>query len=132
MALNWTAPSGTVDSYTLKRGTISGGPYPTIVATGPATSASDTTAASGQTYYYVVTATTAGSESANSNQAAATLRPPAPSGLTASRRRWPGDPELDRGQRRRQLQRHALARRQEAATPRSAARRPARPTPIPA
>ncbi|MBO9605943.1 MAG: right-handed parallel beta-helix repeat-containing protein [Paenibacillaceae bacterium] len=48
-------------SYTVKRGTASGGPYATTVCSGvTATSCADTSAATGTTYYYIVTSTTSG------------------------------------------------------------------------
>ena len=61
--LSWSAPSGTVHSYTVKRGINPGGPYPTTVASPSGTSANDASAAPGLTYYYVVTATNGGGES---------------------------------------------------------------------
>jgi len=72
VTLNWSAASGAV-SYNLKRGTTSGGPYDTLVASGmSATSYTDNTVVNGTTYYYVVTGVNAGGESPNSNQASAT------------------------------------------------------------
>ena len=83
VTLTWTAPTGSVDGYSVKRAAAPAGPY-TSIATVPTTSASDTTAMSGQTYYYVVNAVKAGIESSASNQASAVLRPASPSGLTAT------------------------------------------------
>lgn len=78
--LSWTGPSGAT-SYNIFRGTVNGGPYPTVVATGftGGTQYDDTTVANGSTYFYVVTALNAGGESARSNQAQAT---PGPTGTT--------------------------------------------------
>ena len=83
VALTWTAPNGTVDAYTVKRSTTSGGPYATI-ATVTSTATTDATAQSGRTYYYVVTASSGGQSSGPSNEASVTLRPAAPSGVTAT------------------------------------------------
>ena len=64
--LRWQ-PSFGAASYTVKRGTASGGPYSTTVASGiTASSYTDTTVASGTTYYYVVTATNSAGTSGNS------------------------------------------------------------------
>ncbi len=83
VSLTWTAPAGTVDSYTVKRSTTTGTGYSSIGSTST-TSFSDTTAIAGQTYYYVITASNTGGESGNSNEATATLRPAAPTGLSAN------------------------------------------------
>ncbi len=48
------------------------------------TSATDASAASGQTYYYVVAAVGSGGESVPSNEVSVTLRPSAPTGVTAT------------------------------------------------
>ena len=86
VALSWTAASGAT-SYTLMRGTNLGGPYPTVVATGPGTSTTDTGLTNGTTYYYVVTASNGGGESGPSTEASAMPQvapPSAPTGLTAA------------------------------------------------
>ena len=87
VSLAWTASAGAT-SYTVKRATVSGGPYTTIGTTAT-TTYNDTTVTNGSTYYYVVSATTAAGVSADSAQAGATAIPPpaTPSGLTAT----PGD-----------------------------------------
>ncbi len=77
--LSWTASISTnVVGYNIYRGTTSGGPYPTRVAslvTG--TSFTDTSVQSGTTYYYVVTPMDSnGNESVYSNQATATIPSP--------------------------------------------------------
>jgi len=70
--LNWSAASGAA-TYNLKRGTMNGGSYDTLVASGiTATSYTDTGVINGTTYYYVVTGVNGGGESPNSNQASAT------------------------------------------------------------
>lgn len=69
VALTWDASPGAT-SYTLKRGTVSGGPY-TTVYTGSTASFTDTGLTNGTTYYYVVTASSIGTSS-NSSQASAT------------------------------------------------------------
>jgi cellulose 1,4-beta-cellobiosidase len=69
-SLSWT-PSTSATSYNLKRSTVNGGPYTTIVNT-TATSYTDTGLTNGTTYYYVATSLSSGGESVNSNQASAT------------------------------------------------------------
>jgi hypothetical protein len=66
VALSWTACSGAT-SYTIERGTTSGGPY-TPLATVTGTSYTDTTIAVGTTYYYVAYATYPAGQSALSNE----------------------------------------------------------------
>ena len=73
IALSWRASTGAT-SYTVKRSTVSGGPY-TVVASGlTGTSYTNTGLTSRTTYFYVVTAVNAFGESAPSNQASATAR----------------------------------------------------------
>ena len=71
ICLTWTT-SSTASSYTIKRGTISGGETPLASVASP--NYFDTAVAGGQTYYYVVSAVNAAGESANSNEASATAR----------------------------------------------------------
>jgi fibronectin type 3 domain-containing protein len=54
-------------SYSVKRSTVSGGPYSAIVTGLTGTSYTDSTALNGTTYYYVVTASNSAGESANSS-----------------------------------------------------------------
>jgi phosphatidylinositol-3-phosphatase len=77
VALHWSAVTGAV-SYSVRRGTGSGGPYSTVVASGLSkTSYTDTTAVNGATYYYVVTSLDGSGESLPSNQAIAWPAAPA-------------------------------------------------------
>ena len=69
--LNWSAATGAT-SYTLKRSTISGGPYTVIAGSIMGTNYTDTAVVDGTKYYYVVSASNTGGESLNSNQATAT------------------------------------------------------------
>jgi autotransporter-associated beta strand protein len=70
--LAWTASTGAA-TYTIKRATVSGGPYTTLSAGSVVgTSYTDTAATAATTYYYVVAAANALATSANSNQASVT------------------------------------------------------------
>src|SRR5665811_273463 len=69
-SLTWTASSGAA-SYSVKRGTASGGPY-AMVGSPAGTTYADRSLTNGTAYYYVVTAVDATGESGNSNQATAT------------------------------------------------------------
>jgi polygalacturonase len=71
--LKWNAVSGAA-SYNLKRGTASGGPYPTVYSGLVVTNYSDAAVTNAVTYYYVVTAVSGG-ESTNSLQASAAPLP---------------------------------------------------------
>lgn len=80
--LSWTA-SATATSYIIKRSTVNGGPY-TSVVTNAATSYANTGLANGTTYYYVVSAVNVVGESADSSQVSATPQlavPAIPTGL---------------------------------------------------
>jgi hypothetical protein len=84
--LSWNAAPG-ADSYTVKRSTVSGGPY-TPIGTGiSTTSFADTTAVNGTTYFYVVSAINGSGESPDSTEVSATpsvpTAPNPPSALTA-------------------------------------------------
>jgi fibronectin type 3 domain-containing protein len=71
VSLNWTDSTNQA-SYTVRRSTISGGPY-TVIATGlTSPSYTDTGLTVGTTYYYVVTAVNASGETAFSNESNAT------------------------------------------------------------
>jgi hypothetical protein len=76
VSLSWTASSGAT-SYSVKRGTATGGPYSQL---GSATSTSyvDSTVTGGTAYYYVVSATNSNGSSGNSNEASATPTAPTP------------------------------------------------------
>lgn len=84
--LSWDAVAGAT-TYTVRRGSTSGGPYSTIVFSGSGTTFTDTTGlVVGTPYYYVVTAFhSAGGEGAASAQATATAQaapPPPPRSAT--------------------------------------------------
>jgi len=74
VVLTWNDLSGSGETYTVYRGTASGGPYGTTVASGVASNTyTDSTAVNGTTYYYVVKAMICTSviSAANSNQVSA-------------------------------------------------------------
>ncbi|HWK05041.1 MAG TPA: cellulose binding domain-containing protein [Puia sp.] len=84
--LSWDTTSGAA-SYTLKRATVSGGPYTTVVTGIDSTSYTDTGRVNGTTYYYVVTAANFAGESQNSAEVSATpvlSLAPVPVGVTAA------------------------------------------------
>ena len=68
VGLSWAAASG-AQSYNVKRATVNGGPYSTLLGGVLGTTFNDTTTVTGTSYYYVVTAASAGGESGNSPQA---------------------------------------------------------------
>lgn len=74
--LNWSAASGAT-SYTVKRATVSGGPYTVVASSVMATNYVDKAIVEGTTYYYVISASNASGESGHSNQASATPFQPA-------------------------------------------------------
>ncbi len=80
--LSWTASAGAA-AYNVKRATVSGGPYTTII-NAPANTATDTAVSNAATYYYVVSAVNGPLESANSGQITVIMAPSAPGGLIAS------------------------------------------------
>ena len=85
--MTWSPSSG-AESYHVKRGTVSGGPYSQISAPS-GTSFTDPALSNGVPYYYVITAVNTAGESANSAQASATpaapvQTPSTPIGLTAT------------------------------------------------
>jgi autotransporter-associated beta strand protein len=75
VALSWSA-SGGATGYNVKRSTVSGSNYVTIVNNTAATSYTDTGVTNWIPYYYVVSALNAGGEGANSAQAAAQPQSP--------------------------------------------------------
>jgi cellulose 1,4-beta-cellobiosidase len=84
VALSWNVALG-ASSYNLKRATMSGGPYTTII-TQAATNYIDSNVTNGTAYYYVVSSVRSGGQSANSSQVSATpqLPPPAPPASVAA------------------------------------------------
>jgi hypothetical protein len=70
VGLSWTASNRAV-TYSVKRATVSGGPYTTI-SSPAATSYTDSGLTVGTTYYYVVSAVNVNGESGNSIQVSAT------------------------------------------------------------
>lgn len=69
--LSWTSSIGAA-TYTLRRGTASGGPFTPIAINLASTSYQDTNITNGTTYYYVVTARNGAGESSNSTVVQAT------------------------------------------------------------
>jgi hypothetical protein len=70
VSLSWNSVAGAT-SYSVKRSTVSGGPYSTIVSGHTTTSYIDSSLTNGSTYYYVVSASNAEGESSNSTQVSA-------------------------------------------------------------
>lgn len=70
VVLGWGA-SARAASYTVKRGTVSGGPYSNVATGVVQTSYTDATAQNGTTYYYVVAAVNPTGPSDNSDQLSA-------------------------------------------------------------
>jgi autotransporter-associated beta strand protein len=75
VALGWSSAVGAA-GYNVKRSTVSGSNYITILNNTAATSYTDTGLTNWTTYYYVVSAINAGGEGANSTQAAAQPQSP--------------------------------------------------------
>jgi fibronectin type 3 domain-containing protein len=82
VSLTWTTVSGAT-SYSVKRSTVSGGPYVDVATGVSSTSYGDSTVTNGTTYFYVVTASNAGGEGAVSSQVSGTPIA-APTGLSAT------------------------------------------------
>jgi hypothetical protein len=70
VSLSWNSVAGAT-SYSVKRSTVSGGPYSIIVSNHTTTSYIDSSLTNGSTYYYVVSASNAEGESTNSSQVSA-------------------------------------------------------------
>jgi len=80
VVLNWTATPTTGETFVVKRGSTTTGPYPYQVGTSSTTTLTDTNLPTGSNCFYIVYATfTGGTQSANSNEASVTLVPLAPS-----------------------------------------------------
>jgi Carbohydrate binding module (family 6)/Malectin domain/Fibronectin type III domain/Bacterial Ig-like domain (group 2) len=80
ITLNWTAPSGGPYTYNIYRSTISGQEVQIQTDVSGTTYTDTAGLTDGTTYYYYVTAVSGKVESNPSNQASATLTPPAPAG----------------------------------------------------
>jgi fibronectin type 3 domain-containing protein len=83
--LQWNAVDF-ASGYTLKRATVSGGPYTTVATNLNVTKYTDTGLVNGTTYYYVVTAANLAGESVNSAEVSVTPQlavAPVPVGVTA-------------------------------------------------
>jgi fibronectin type 3 domain-containing protein len=88
VTLNWATDAGAT-SYSIYRGTTSGGESATAVGTSTTTSFTNTGLTNGTTYYYRITASNAAGTSGNSAEvsakpAAPTSPPPAPTGVSAT------------------------------------------------
>ncbi|MGO8669784.1 MAG: fibronectin type III domain-containing protein [Capsulimonadaceae bacterium] len=83
VSLSWTPGTGAT-SYSVYRGTTSGGEGASAIATSTSATYIDTAVTSGMTYYYKVAAVNGGGTSALSNEAGATLVPSVPTGLVAT------------------------------------------------
>lgn len=95
LTISWTGSTGAT-SYTVKRGTSSGGPYSTVVGNPSGTSINDSGLADSTTYYYVVCATNATGSSADSAQGSGTtLAPAAPNAPVLTGVLQGGVPKLD-------------------------------------
>ncbi|MGY3804608.1 beta strand repeat-containing protein [Pigmentibacter ruber] len=91
VTLSWTASAGSTSNvtYTVKRSTVSGGVYSSVIsgtcsALVASTTCTDQNLSPGTIYYYVVIANTAGGSSANSSEASVTMPTTAPTNLIGS------------------------------------------------
>lgn len=71
VTIDWSAVSGAL-SYSVKRSTVSGGPYTTVATGVTDTEYEDTGLDSGETYWYVVSGSNAGGEGPDSDEVEAT------------------------------------------------------------
>ncbi|MES2920761.1 MAG: rhamnogalacturonan lyase B N-terminal domain-containing protein [Verrucomicrobiota bacterium] len=85
VALTWNAVAGAT-GYNVKRATVSGGPYTTLISNFVAAAYTDAAVTNGTTYYYAITTAATAAESARSADVSATpvAPPPAPASLTAT------------------------------------------------
>jgi hypothetical protein len=76
VALTWTPSSSSGVTYSVYRGTVSGGPYILLVSGVVGNSYADKNVQSGSTYYYVTTAAASGVQSSYSNEVQAVIPMP--------------------------------------------------------
>ena len=76
VALTWTPSSSSGVTYSVYRGTVSGGPYILLVSGMTGNSYTDKNVQSGSTYYYVTTAASSGGQSSYSNEVQAVIPMP--------------------------------------------------------
>jgi fibronectin type 3 domain-containing protein len=82
VVLTWPATKG-AKSYSISRSTTAGGPYAAL-GSSATVSYTDATVALGGTYYYVIIASNGAGSHGYSNEAPVTMRPSAPTALTAT------------------------------------------------
>ena len=95
VSLSWMASTGAT-SYTVKRGTATGGPYTVVTSGVTATTYTNTGLTNGATYFYVVSAVNGAGESPSSNEASATpTAPPDPSRVVINEFSMAPNPSTD-------------------------------------
>ena len=76
VALTWTPSASSGVTYSVYRGTVTGGPYILLVSGMTGNSYTDKNVQSGSTYYYVTTAASSGGQSSYSNEVQAVIPMP--------------------------------------------------------